>query len=423
VNIGLRASSAASRPRSGAAVLALAALVTVGCAGRAAIIADDAPARDLARLVDAEPARDLLADLLARRMLDPNLEALAPGVARRDVLWERRTSADKYRSDLPDQAQLQKLARETSVDFAALSYARALSADPMSRAVQGAFNRFVHEGAAGAEELRRRPGAFPYTVLFAPSWMYRTHPETGADFAAPRRLAARLGIRHRVIESDEGASIDDNAIEIAAAIREARSQNGDLIIISASKSGAEVALALTGMLAPDETRHVAAWVNVVGALGGSPLADSALRPPLSWVTRAFFWVRGWKWDGVTSMTTEASRRRFDGARMPESIAVVNVVAVPVSGSVGATVWWGYRLLHRHGPNDGVVLLADTVWPGGANIVAIGPDHLFAPREDDAHSVALIRAVDVAVQLHRARREPHRPSPFDTANGGLPAPAR
>jgi hypothetical protein len=109
--------------------------------------------------------------------------------------------------------------------------------------------------------------------------------------------------------------------------------------------------------------------------------------------------------------------------MPESIAVVNVVAVPVSGSVGPTVWWGYRLLHRHGPNDGVVLLADTVWPGGANLVAIGPDHLFAPREDDAHSVALIRAVDVAVQLHRSRRERHRHPPFETANEILPAPPR
>ena len=89
----------------------------------------------------------------------------------------------------------------------------------------------------------------------------------------------------------------------------------------------------------------------------------------------------------------------DGARLPESIAVVNVVAVPVSGSVGATVWGGYRVLRSHGPNDGVVLLADTVWPGGANVVAIGPDHLFAPREDDAQSLALLRAVDVAAQLH------------------------
>jgi hypothetical protein len=423
VFIALFASPSPIRSRSGAVLLVAAALCALGCAGRATIIADDVPARDLARLVDSEPARDLLADLLARRALDPNLEALAPDVARHDVLWQRGASVDGSQPELPEQRELLDLARKTSVDFAALSFARALTADPTSRAVQGAFHRFLHEGADGVSDLRRRMGAFPYTVLFAPAWMYRTHPETGADFAGPRRLATRLGIPHRVIDTDEGASIDDNAVEIAAAIREARTRSGDVIIISASKSGAEVALALTGMLTPDETRHVAAWVNVVGALGGSPLADSALRPPVSWVTRALFWVRGWKWDGVTSLATEASRRRLHGARMPESIAVVNVVAVPVSGSVGAIVSWGYRLLHRHGPNDGVVLLADTVWPGGANIVAIGPDHLFVPREDDAHSVALIRAVDVAIQLHRGRPDPRHHPPLETAEGVLPATSR
>jgi hypothetical protein len=293
----------------------------------------------------------------------------------------------------------------------------------MSRAVQGAFNRFLHDGAAGASELQRGPAAFPYMVLFAPSWMYRTHPETGADFAAPRRLAVRLGIRHRVIETEESASIDDNAVTIAAAIRAAQTEAGGVIVLSASKSGAEAAFALTRLLAPEETRHVAAWVNVVGALGGSPLADSALRPPLFWLTRAVFWVRGWNWDGVRSMATEPSRRRLHGARMPESIAVVNVVAVPVSGSVGTTVWGGYRLLLRHGPNDGVVLLADTVWPGGTNIVAIGPDHLFAPREDDAHSAALMRAIDVAIQLHRLRRERDRHPPIETATLPLPTTPR
>jgi hypothetical protein len=55
-----------------------------------------------------------------------------------------------------------------------------------------------------------------------------------------------------------------------AAIR-ARAQSGRrLIIISAIKSSAEVALALT-KLGPSETGHVAAWINAVGALQGTPL--------------------------------------------------------------------------------------------------------------------------------------------------------
>ena len=33
------------------------------------------------------------------------------------------------------------------------------------------------------------------------------------------------------------------------------------------------------------------------------------------------------------------------------------------------------------------------------------DHLFAPREDDAHTLAMLRAIAVAIQLHRPASEP------------------
>lgn len=88
----------------------------------------------------------------------------------------------------------------------------------------------------------------------------------------------------------------------------------------------------------------------------------------------------------------------DGAARSEEI---NLVAVPVSGSVGRKVYGGYRVLHRHGPNDGVVLLADTVWPGGANLVALGSDHLLAEFHEDARGLAFLRAVSGAVRQHRA----------------------
>jgi hypothetical protein len=68
--------------------------------------------------------------------------------------------------------------------------------------------------------------------------------------------------------------------------------------------------------------------------------------------------------------------------------------------VGRKIWGGYRVLRRNGPNDGVVLLADTVWPGGANLVALGSDHLLAEFHQDAHGLAFLRAVDDTVRRHR-----------------------
>src|SRR5207245_8378920 len=111
----------------------------------------------------------------------------------------------------------------------------------------------------------------------------------------------------------------------------------DVIVVSASKSGAEAALALSRVLAPEETAPVVAWINIVGALGGSPLADTALRPPTSWVARSVFWLRGWDWAGMVSMATEARHAGLRGARMAESMAVVDLVAVQRSGTGGGTV--------------------------------------------------------------------------------------
>jgi hypothetical protein len=388
--------------------LAGAILWALGCAGPRPweLSTDNPEAHRLSTLVDSEPAVRLLGDLLARRAPGPRLAALAPGLLSADLVNGSPSAASSNGNALPDQAQLRELARQVSVDFATLAFARALGADERSRVVQAAYDRFIRDGAAHTEDLLRQPGAFPYTVLFAPAWLYQSYPEHGADFARQRRLLDRLGIAHRLIAAGESASVEDNAVTIAAAVREARRHDGDLILVSTSKSGAEVALALSRLLAPEETASVAGWLNAGGALRGTPLADIALRPPNSWLTRCVFWITGWSWDGLTSLRTGPSRERLDGARLPDSIAVINLVAVPVSGSVGRKLYTTYKTLRRHGPNDGVVLLADAVWPGGANLVALGSDHFFPALQEDTHGLALLRAVDLAVRLHRAR--PGRP---------------
>ena len=182
--------------------LAVVAFLAVGCAGRAQLVREDLPARDLRALVESVSAHALLSDLLASRTAGPPPELRERG-------WAPATSVQGPdggpETDLPapppDPARLRALAREVSLDFAALAFAGAIGADPASRAVQAALHRFLEDEVAVAERALREPGAFPYTVLFAPSWMYRSHPETGADFASQRRLLDGLGISHRLIPS------------------------------------------------------------------------------------------------------------------------------------------------------------------------------------------------------------------------------
>jgi hypothetical protein len=154
-----------------------------------------------------------------------------------------------------------------------------------------------------------------------------------------------------------------------------------MIILSASKSGPEVALALT-KLGPAETRHVAAWINAVGALRGTPLADDRLFPELEYI------VGKLDPQGMDSMTTARSRRRFDSFRVPKHILVINFLGIPVSGSVSFWIRRSYSPMRKYGPNDGNVLLPDAIFPGGITLFELGSDHFMRNKPLDVTTVAL-----------------------------------
>jgi hypothetical protein len=374
------------------------AILVFGCARPIDLMTSNSPDSELAALVDSDSARRLLADLLARRSAD----ARAPGAAASSHLTDLASSDPQLEGviepavRLPDQAFLKKLAGRTSMDFAALVFARALTTDSRSRIAQATFDRFLQEGPDRLVAALRRPGAFPYTVVFSPSWLYKSHPESGSDFASQRRLLDKLGIRNRMAESGESDSVEDNAAAIIRTLRETGCEGGPVVLVSDSKSGPEAVKALAG-LTPEEAACVVAWINIAGALRGTPLADSGLRIPVKWIARGIFWLNGWSWDGVESLETTRSRQRLETLRLAETITVLNIVAVPVSGSVGYQVLWGYHVLTSHGPNDGVVLLADTVWPGGINIVGLGSDHLLGRWRDDAYILAMLRTLDATIR--------------------------
>ena len=93
--------------------------------------------------------------------------------------------------------------------------------------------------------------------------------------AAPRAALEKVGLTCHFVETQDDGAVETNADIVAGAIRAGFPSDRRLIILSASKSGPEVALALT-RLETAEIRHVAAWINVAGVLQGTPLADKHL---------------------------------------------------------------------------------------------------------------------------------------------------
>jgi len=224
-----------------------------------------------------------------------------------------------------------------------------------------------------------------YELLFVPTYLYTRSLGTGADLAGPRAALRKAGFSCYFVETSDDGPIEANADVVAAAIRK-RSENGrKLIIVSASKSGPEVALALT-KLGPAGSHRVAAWINAVGALQGTPLVDEKLLPELEFIVGTLDEA------GIESLTTARSQQRFNLFRVPDHVFVVNYFGIPFRGSVSFRAARGYFPLRRFGPNDGMVLLSDMIFPRGVTLAALGSDHFLTDGHLDVTAVALVNTV-------------------------------
>ncbi len=281
-----------------------------------------------------------------------------------------------------------RIAREVSPDLATLLLAEVLLEDERSAALRRAYQKELHAATQAPAASLDTNG---YTLLFAPGWLYHSHPENGAGFERQLAVAAEIGVDAERIETDENGSVEVNARTIAEDLRRRRATGRRYLVVSASKSGPEVALALA-MLSSGEAAHVAAWVNVAGVLGGSPLADAALVAPRCWAALALLsWRRGGL-NGMKSMSTPLRRSSLSAVRLPEHVLVVNDIPLPLSGDVSPRARGGYESMRALGPNDGLALTVDEIFPGGMTLVEVGLDHYMSAPDIALRTAALIRAV-------------------------------
>jgi hypothetical protein len=237
------------------------------------------------------------------------------------------------------------------------------------------------------------PAGSRLTVAFAPGWFYKSHgAETGGDFHRQLEQLARVGVPAVLIETDENGTVESNAEIIGDALRRLQREGREVLVVSASKSGAEVAVALGETLRPDETTHVRAWLSIGGVHQGSPFADWALNPTVCWISQLHLGLQGFDLDGAVSLTTGRRRPHFSNLRFPEHVLLVSYVPVPLSGDTSNRGALGYSRMRKLGPNDGLTMLVDQLLPGGLTIVEPGVDHFFDHPDRELRSLALLEVL-------------------------------
>jgi hypothetical protein len=336
--------------------------------------------------VDSEVARYYLGNYLAGKRGDALLDERIDRVYR---------NAD---GELPDRNDLKHLSDDFSVDFAALYLADQIARIPVNLRFRSAFDEAYDYTRKNLPEGRVRlpSSAADYEIMFVPTYLYKRLTFTGADFAAPRAALKQVGFTCHFVETQDDGAVEVNADLVTAAIRGQAHSGRRLIIVSASKSSPEVALALT-RLGLAETGHVAAWINTVGALQGTPVADEQLAPELEFIVGKVDAA------GRESVTTALSRQRFDSFRIPESVLVVNYFGIPVSGSISFLARRGYFPMRKHGPSDGLLLLSDMIFPGGVTLAELGSDHFLLGEQLEITAVAL--ALTVIRWLEQPNHQP------------------
>jgi hypothetical protein len=169
--------------------------------------------------------------------------------------------------------KLAEVTRERGVDFAtALLYDRIRRAEP-------------HRALIDTVDAIDPTASLPSTsarLLIAPAAFWREYPQLGSDGAAVLAIARELGISAERIPTHSTGGVTENArILREALVKEA---DGSVILVSLSKGGADVRVALDDGGAP--LRKVRAWINVCGLVHGTPLVDQFFAGP--WWRRMWF---------------------------------------------------------------------------------------------------------------------------------------
>jgi hypothetical protein len=110
--------------------------------------------------------------------------------------------------------------------------------------------------------------------------------------------------------------------------------------------------------------------------------------------------------GIPGLTTAASQARMERIRIPVGIMIVEYIAVPLSGDVYGGVRSRYVRLRKHGPNDGLTLLADELLPNGIAVIEPGIDHFYAAPDIEVKSVAVANVVAEALPGPVAQFDSH-----------------
>ncbi|MFN0036064.1 MAG: hypothetical protein ACKVUS_13455 [Saprospiraceae bacterium] len=287
-----------------------------------------------------------------------------------------------------ENATLAALSAKTSTDFATFYLLDRWYRQPENHAAQDDFRGFIQKIAPSQTLPAECDDLKNYLVVFVPGLAYREDRTTGADFARQIQLLTAAGIPNLLIETDEWGLSEANALIIAQKLRELNAAHERILLVSASKGGLEVAIALGKILRPDEVPHLKAWVSVGGILRGSPVADQYLCFPKCWLAEVQLFFKGKDISTVRDISHKRRSVEFAELRFSEHLLKIQFVGAPLATQISREIRGRWCSMRHIAPNDGLTTLPDQIIPGSLIVSEPGLDHYFRDPAIDVKTLAL-----------------------------------
>jgi hypothetical protein len=257
-------------------------------------------------------------------------------------------------------------------------FATALVYDRLLRSPEhGPFIRRIDSGRGAGLSLPA--GA---TLAIVPGACHVEYPHTGADGARLRAGAEVWGCPVSVVPLPSLGRLADNAAAIATWLD--RQPAGPVLLVSLSKGGADVRMALAR---PDLTRafrNVRVWINLSGIVFGTPLVGWFLGcVHRRWFVRFLCWRHRYPFAAVQELDRHADGPLGGEFALPPNLPVIHLVGLPLASHLSSKL---SRKTHARlaswGPSDGGgTLLGDICRLPGMIYPVWGADHYMQPRSD------------------------------------------
>jgi hypothetical protein len=277
---------------------------------------------------------------------------------------------------------LRQITQQEGVDFAT-----ALLFDRFCKSSDRSI--FIQQIDTLRQSLRPLPATIDAKVVIVPGALYVERPDMGGDGRIVREVAASLGLKTDLIPLASFGSVRTNAGLIREWLKQ--HQREPIILVSLSKGGADLKLAMAELETSGLFNNVIAWINVCGPLSGSRMANWILESRI----RTWFFQFKLRWQKRDFQFVFDLRHADDAPlgfmlQPPEPMQMVSLIGFPLHQHMTTRFSrFCHRTLAPYGPNDGTTSLSDLHSVPGEIYPVWGMDHYFRPESEARSLVAAI----------------------------------